>query len=449
MILLKDNSTKVIRITPECEDIRLFANQTIESIVNSNPGLLIYPQSLRDCEDTLKQQYILSEYETVNGAQQRFMHVSTGNLVGFIGTSLTNVSICSRFAENESIGRDYFIHYMLQKVLSINLFNLNHSISTEDQVFDFLLLLFPKLLKDAVAQGIYKEYISIQRNDANIKGVINICRHLKQNIPFRGTVAYNSREISYDNNVTQLIRHTIEYISSSDFGKSILSLDKDTIEAVNQIKAATKSYSRNSRLSIIRENARSVNHPFFTRYNDLQKLCLRILRHQKMKYGSKDSKINGILFDVSWLWEEYLAELLPSFCHPQNRKKRGAICLAAKNSLQRYPDFYMNDSDGIVLDAKYKRNVTRDDEHQVISYMYRLKSRLGGFILPCEYHPEKVSFSLLGYGNSLQIFNMQIPQACDSFASFCEQMQLFENTFKSEISKLIEERASIYSNVTN
>ena len=134
-----------------------------------------------------------------------------------------------------------------------------------------------------------------------------------------------------------------------------------------------------------------------------------------------------------------IASFLPSFFHPQNREKRGAICLATKNSLQRYPDFYMNDCDGIVLDEKYKRNVTRNDKHQVISYMYRLKSRLGGFVLPCEHHPEKVSYSLLGYGNSLQIFNMQIPQACDSFASFSEQMQGFENKFKAEISEIIEE----------
>ena len=226
------------------------------------------------------------------------------------------------------------------------------------------------------------------------------------------------------------------FIISFSITLSILSSDKETIEAVNQIKAATKSYTRNSRLSVIRENARSVNHPFYTRYLDLQKICLRILRHKKMKYGTKDSKINGILFDVSWLWEEYLAELLPSFRHPQNRKRIGVLCLAEKNSLQRYPDFYLNDSDGIVLDAKYKRNVTRDDEHQVISYMYRLKSRVGGFVLPSEHSSEKVSYSLLGYGNSLQILYMQIPQSCDSFARFSEQMQIFENKFKAEISGL-------------
>lgn len=436
MVHLTDNSSKAIRITPDCEDIRLLANQTIESLINNNPGLLVYPQCLKDCEDDLKHQFILSEYESMGNDQQRYMNISTGNIIGFIGTSSTDVSICSRFTGNDGLGQDFFLHYMLQRVLSINLFNLNHSISTEDQAFDFLILLFPVFLKDAVLQGIFKEYVSIRRNDANVKGPIDINRHLNRNIPFNGCIAYNSREISYDNSVTQLIRHTIECISVSEFGKAVLSSDKETIEAINQIKAATPSYSRNERQTIIRSNSKLVSHPFFTRYQDLQKICIRILRHQKIKYGATDSRINGVLFDASWLWEEYLAKLLPSFQHPQNRKSSGCICLAQNNALQRYPDFYKDDSNGIVLDAKYKHDISRDDEHQVISYMYRLKSRLGGFLLPRESSTSKVSYSLLGYGNELNIHYLQIPQSAQSYKEFSDQMHTFEEAFIRELSSL-------------
>lgn len=436
MIHLTDNSNETLRITNECEDIRLLANQTIESLVNSYQGLLVYPQCLKDCDDDLKKQYILYESEHIGKNQQRYMCLSTGNLVGFIGTPSTDISICSRFTGNDGLGQDYFLHYMLQRVLSINLFNLNHSISSEEQAFDFLILLFPTFLKDAVAQGIYKEYISVKRNDANVKGAIDISRHINKNIPFNGCIAYNSREICYDNSVTQLIRHTIECIAMYDFGKAVLSSDKETIEAINRIKAATPSYSRNDRSAIIRANAKRVNHPFYTRYQDLQRICIRILRHQKIKYGVADSRINGILFDASWLWEEYLAKLLPSFKHPRNRNGTGMICLAEKNSLQRYPDFYKGDINGIVLDAKYKHAISRDDEHQVISYMYRLQSRLGGFLLPTESCATKVSYSLLGYGNNLNIHYLQIPQTANSFQAFADAMHACEDTFITELSSL-------------
>ena len=97
MIYLKDNSSKPILITQECEDIRLLANRTVETLIRDNPGLLIYPQCLSDCNDDLKKQYILSEYESVDSSQGRIMHISTGNIIGFIGSANTNISICSRF----------------------------------------------------------------------------------------------------------------------------------------------------------------------------------------------------------------------------------------------------------------------------------------------------------------------------------------------------------------
>lgn len=435
MIYLKDNSSRTILVTKECEDIRLFANQTIETLIRDNPGLLIYPQCLSDCNDDLKKQYILSEYESEDSTQHRIMHLSTGNIIGFIGSANTNISICSRFTGNSGLRKDFFLHYMLQKVLSINLFNLNHSFSIEDQVFDFLLFLFPIYLKDAITQGIYKEYVSMQRNDANIRGVIDIRHHINHNIPFNGRVAYKSREICYDNNLTQLIRHCIEYISSSDFGKAILSIDKETIEGVNQIKAATSSYSKNHRSAVIRSNSRFINHPFYTKYRDLQKLCIRILEHQNLKYGESNHKICGIMFDASWLWEEYLATLLPSFEHPQNRKSSGMIYLAKNNSLQRYPDFYKGKIDGIVLDAKYKYKIDRNDEHQIISYMYRLKSKIGGFILPSDSEALKKSFSLLGYGNDMQIHFLEIPQDAQTFSDFSKQIRKNEDKFIDDINQ--------------
>lgn len=436
MIYLKDNSSKHILVTQECEDIRLLANQTIETLIRDNPGLLIYPQCLSDCNDDLKKQYILSEYESVDSSQGRIMHISTGNIIGFIGSANTNISICSRFTGNSELRQDFFFHYMLQKVLSINLLNLNHSFSIEDQVFDFLLLLFPTFLKEAITQGMYKEYVSMQRNDANIRGTIDISRHINYNIPFNGRVAYKSREICYDNNVTELIRHCIEYISSFDFGKAILSVDKETIEAINQIKAATSSYSRNNRSAVIHSNSRLINHPFYIKYRDLQKLCIRILEHQKLKYGETDYKISGIMFDASWLWEEYLATLLPSFEHPQNRKGSGMIYLAKNNSLQRYPDFYKGKIDGIVLDAKYKYEIDRNDVHQIISYMYRLKSKIGGFILPSESEALKKSFSLLGYGNDMQVHFLEIPQNAQTFSDFSKQIRKNEDKFIAELNHI-------------
>lgn len=158
---------------------------------------------------------------------------------------------------------------------------------------------------------------------------------MKINLPFNGRIAYRTREFSYDNHVTELIRHTIEYIGKSSFGKILLENDAETHANVAQIISATPNYSRREREKVITSNSKIVNHPYYFRYTPLQKLCLRILRHNKIKYGAKDDRIHGVLFDVSYLWEEYLASILTKqgFKHPNNKQGTGQIYLAKINFL--------------------------------------------------------------------------------------------------------------------
>ena len=436
MIYLEDNTPRDLSFSPEKEGLRLIANQTVESLQRKHPELLVFPQCLDDCKDDLKKQSILSLSEDIDSLGERTMHVLPTNLVGYIGVNGTNISITSRFSPGTGLERDFFLQYLLQKALNVNIFNLEHSYSKDDNVFDFLMLLFPGMLKQALAQGLYKEYQTQDRNDANVKGCIDIPRHLQVNIPFNGKIAYRSREISYDNSVTELIRHAIEYINTRPLGRMLLNGDSETLGFVNQIILATPSYSKTNRNQVIRKNNKPVSHPFFTKYKPLQNLCLRILRHERIHYSDSTNKVYGILFDMSWLWEEYLAKLLPEFNHPKNREGLGAIYLGERGAMERYPDYYKDEAGGIVLDAKYKRDVKRDDQHQVISYMYRLRSRYGGFLMPTKVSQANHRTKLLGYGERLGYHYLEIPQATTSFSDFCKRINLNELSFTSEINTL-------------
>jgi 5-methylcytosine-specific restriction enzyme subunit McrC len=132
--------------------------------------------------------------------------------MGFIGRNSTQLTISSRFAKDEN--NDYFLHYMLQKVFSINLLKFDQTPNKEN-IWDFLLYLFPYYLKKAYSQGIYKAYRKEEYNDTNVKGSIDVKRHILRNIPFTGKIAYTTREHSYNNYLTQLIRHTIEHIKTA------------------------------------------------------------------------------------------------------------------------------------------------------------------------------------------------------------------------------------------
>src|SRR5699024_8648743 len=114
----------------------------------------------------------------------------------------------SRFSYNDY----FFLHYMLQRVMSINVIDLPVNISFENRLYFFLIYLFPNYLKSAFKKGIYKEYHKFEYNDNRVRGNIDIVKHLKYNIPFAGNIAYSTRELTAQNNVMLLIRDTIEYL---------------------------------------------------------------------------------------------------------------------------------------------------------------------------------------------------------------------------------------------
>lgn len=292
-------------------------------------------------------------------------------------------------------------------------------------------------------QGVYKEYRRFRHNDANVRGTIDINRHIRENIPFRGTVAYNTREFCFDNSVTELIRHTIEYIKTIPSGDVILSSDKAVDDCIKKIVSYTPSYNHTERIKIIKGNLLPCNHPFYTEYAVLQKLCVQILRHEEIKYGTDDDRIYGILFDGAWLWEEYLNTLLceKGFIHPENKLGTGAIYLFEHGG-QRFPDFWKQD---IVLDAKYKKpvingdrlDIDRDDVHQIMAYMYRLKAPKGGIICPFMGDDNKVISQNMhkdSYLGTMYLYALAIPRDCNSYEVFVKRIAEKENALLKEIS---------------
>lgn len=358
----------------DINSLEKISHRTIKNIIE-NDNLLIFPSDLNKSKDIDKSKTIFNIYND---------KILTNNLMGFIGYNDTQIKITSRFASNEN---DYFLHYMLQKVLCLNIFDLQHSTNKDDS-FDFLIYMFLDLFQKAIRQGIFKSYQNREYNNANVRGVIDINRHIKNNIPFNGKIAYNTREYSYDNNITQLIRHTIEYINMKSRG--ILNINEDIKSGVFQIIEATKRYDKNKRQSIINKNLKKLNHPYFYEYEPLRKICIQILRHEELKYGREENKIYGILFDGAYLWEEYIWTILKdlNFKHPENKTGKGGINLLEKD-WEVFPDFYkINNEKNIVLDTKYKRlenkDIDRNDKHQIISYVYTLGAKIGGFVYPLE-----------------------------------------------------------------
>ncbi|MGW9908862.1 McrC family protein [Streptococcus sp. 151470009-6] len=421
------NKEEFITEYPKISQVLL--DRTLDNL-SQEDSIFIFPNDLKNSPDLDKDQKIL---ETVN------QKIKTGNVIGFLGCGQERLTISSRFSSKSD---DYFLHYLLQKVLNINLTSLDVGLSREERLYQLLIYLFPKYLQVALRKGLYKEYQRFSHNDSHVKGVIDVRNHLKKNLPFMGNVAYTTREFTYDNPLMQLIRHTIEYIKNQKgIGQGVFDNLLTSRENVSEIVRVTPSYKLANRAKIIRMNKiKPIRHAYFREYRKLQELCLMILNREKHGLGYQEQKIHGILFDVAWLWEEYVHTLLPKdFIHPRNKDKTDGISVFSNRERKVFPDFYHKELK-IVLDAKYKelefteKGINREDLFQLISYSYILKAEKAGLVFPSKDKVIDIEIGkLAGYGALLKKWSIRIPQNASSYSAFCEMMENSEENFKAVI----------------
>lgn len=375
ILKVKDNQLKKKDAFSEISNLTSkIADKTLEQL--EKEGIFVFPELVKDADDITRDQMILQ------GVNDCFR---TGNVMGFLGCGDERLTIASRFSgDNE----DYLFQYLLDKVLDFpNIVDLESDADQSNRLFNFLLFLFPYYLKTAMRKGLFKKYIRNGYNDENVKGTIDIAGHIKRNTPFTGSIAYSQREFSCDNHLTELVRHTIEFIKRKPYGNNLLVRVKDEVRIVVE---ATPRYEPYDRQKIIEANKKNtVRHAYFREYFALQKLCLLILQHQKHQIGTGSRQIYGILFDGAWLWEEYINSMMNEidtvFHHPMNKAGMGAQYLFSGNNGLIYPDFISVDSERrVVADAKYKpfSNIGNKDYLQMLAYMFRFEAKIGYFLYP-------------------------------------------------------------------
>ena len=433
-IHIPDNNSAPHSLAEEqWKDLSMFAGRTVKELCGQDDdkvSLLVFPHSLDANGSKIADSTIID----IKGET-----ITSGNLMGFVGCGETRLRIHSRFDLNK---KDNFLHYMLEEAFSANLFDLPFGTDAQS-VFDFILFLFPYYLNKALAQGQYREYVTYHHNDDRVRGVIEVSRHIRLNTPFIGKVAYRTREQTTDNNMMELVRHTVEFIRTSAFGSGILARDEETRTSVSLVVEATPSYDKKERQKVISRNLRARIHPYYSEYEPLRRLCLQILRQEEIKYGSDDKTVFGILFDGAWLWELYLEKLLEGhgFTHSVYGGT-GVKYLFTSKRAPRYPDFY---SDSVVLDAKYKRygevnvsDINREDLAQVISYMYIMNYTVGGFLVPGGTTVKAKGETLNGHGGKMYLLNLPIPTADMSYPAFREAISKQETLFLESVDILSE-----------
>ena len=435
LLRIKDNSQQKKESFSQIRNLTgKIADKTLEQL--EREGVFVFPETVRDTEDLTQNQMILQSFNDT---------YRTGNVMGFLGCGDERLIIESRFSGNDE---DFFFQYLLDRVLDFpNIVNMEADADHNNRLFNFLLFLFPHYLQTAMRKGLFKKYIRRRYNDGNVKGTIDVARHIENNTPFVGNIAYSQREFSYDNSLMELVRHTVEFIKRKPYGNKLLVKVKDEIK---QVIDATPGYESYDRQKIIEQNKKNtVRHAYFREYLALQRLCLLILQNQKHQIGAGSRQIYGILFDGAWLWEEYVNLLIGDvFYHPMNKGGKGAQRLFEGNVGLIYPDFIGRNSEHrMIADAKYKpiNNIGNRDYLQVLAYMFRFDAKTGYYL-----YPEAGDFDDLRLRmnrgstyeanvsprNDITIIKhgLKIPMDAPDYSCFATRMEAFEHEFRCAFS---------------
>lgn len=279
----------------------------------------------------------------------------------------------------------------------------NSQVNRDSEGLTDMLLLYSFIEKyrDAYVKGYFKTYHSFEENDSKVKGSINVPKHIKLNAGMdNGKIAYSHKEKTESNYINHLIIAAYEQLKRKYYQQTISSFK--TCDYLRQSIENLKyliNYPQYSKKVLVSKNMNPLSHPYYTEYEDMRKICLKILREEKVSVfsGSEADKVEGILMYVPKLWEKYIENYLRNIKY----KAQDKIRILDVNSSGEYrqltqPDFvfYNGEHPFMILDAKFKpgwMNVATtgeigellfEDYNKCLRDMVSINSHASGVIFP-------------------------------------------------------------------
>lgn len=317
-----------------------------------------------------------------------------GNLMGVLrfrdpeSQAAIQIEVLSRFDKDK---RNFFLNYLLSRVFDFAQ-GAEAASARQSSILEILLdVIFVRRLGEAAKAGLLRHYREYHNNDWAFKGHLDLARHIRENIPLPHGIAYVKREIDLDVPVNRMI--LLAALRVNWRNPSLFESNGDASDALRQLRMGVTEEHDIRAVLAHRDCREPVAHPFFREvWEPLRRIARMILEDERWTLFSEkdnDEEVSGIVFDGSWLWEEYLATVLePAGFRHCVRGEGGGLPVFKNEPARFYPDFYHKSADAsqrVVLDAKYKRfnpNGGRNDVHQILCYLLLTGAKRGGLVFP-------------------------------------------------------------------
>ena len=292
--------------------------------------------------------------------------VGTLNRTVKIGSEEYDVTLemRSRFDERD---KPWLLGTMLEIALQGNVkFNSieNNIASDELDLLGILsVTLFCSTLKSAYKSGVYKTYVRREYNDSRLRGTLDIPRHIRLNVGRNDTVAaYTTRELTYDNELNHLIMHAWNFLRSMypKIADALIygsSRDDELYSIITELKSMTAA--TDMRLDRCAAKCqRPITGPFYMKYEELRKLCLRIIGYRAKAniFSGNGENVSGILFYSPDLWEVCCEERM------RDVLKGHGYEITAQVEMKLYRHFVIDDKekDNSLFNNNYDHDIRPD-----------------------------------------------------------------------------------------
>lgn len=329
---LKNDDNKRELLTKALKKInKLLKDQSVSDTIVV--GQTERPDDDKNIDRKLKRELEICDFDA-EGIPQKY-----GSLVGTVCVSVkedrkkkdtrVKIVIFSRFddinkTDPESTSPYFLASMLLKGKLKFHNRQVNFSY---DNLFDFYMLwILKKHFIEAKQKGFFKKYQRFERNDDRVRGAIDISKHIRLNMGLNnGKIAYSYRENSVDNPINHLILTAFDYLKEKYPEMVDHNMDYEIEQMLKELKYEI-SYPKYSRRSVVSLNQMPIAHPFFTEYEELRKDCLKIMRDEGVSpFQSETENVDGLLYYVPDLWEEYLQDAFEKMCRNYNNGNKISV----------------------------------------------------------------------------------------------------------------------------
>lgn len=323
--------------------------------------------------------------------------VTTGNYIGRFKYNNIDIEISSRFGE-------HFLKRMLNFADDVYFDEINATgeIDKENKkepstIKLIIYYLFVQNLEKAILLGLPSIYDRMEWHDLKMRGKIDVRRHIKDDVPFKGKLSTNSIERTPDKDIIDVIYNATLLVIKS-YNPSAFRKFMPLLASLGTKKKIRKN------IILAANNSKALNNPIYQPYRNVLKYAEIILNLQQS--NSKNSKdFPSYILNVAELFEIYIRKLIQYHFSAKGWYVHNTpINLYSGQFYARkiIPDIIMEKGNDVaVFDTKYKSmkylgknkygmgDVDRNDFFQINTYMSYYKQTgknliCGGLIYPID-----------------------------------------------------------------